>query len=161
MGWSSALSYIEFSWRCNKSWFLLGGIQNLWLQMFLSRRNGSITPTNCTTQNISPYDTFYINVVAVVLLEPNARTMLIYWKADCPQIKPFSIKSYPNHPILSLRIINTCNKYGNTNKWAYSDFLRRFTIRDLVRTSNEFQKRLLFNTTKISIGWSLVVPSQT
>ena len=57
---------------------------------------------------------------AATLSKPNTRTILTYWKMDWPQNKPLSNWNSQSHPLLELRIIITCNRYGSKNKWAHS-----------------------------------------
>ena len=61
-----------------------------------------------------------VKFAAVTLSKPNRRTMLTFWKVDWPQNKPSSNWNYQNHPVLELRIIITCNRYGSKNKWTRS-----------------------------------------
>ena len=51
----------------------------------LSPTNGLITLTKCRNKNFLHMTPFTVNFVAVTLLKPNTRTMLVYWKLDWPQ----------------------------------------------------------------------------
>ena len=64
---------------------------------------------------------FYSKLHFITLWKPSTRVMLIYWKVDWPQNRLSSIYNYQSHPLLGLRNINTCNKYGSRNKWARSE----------------------------------------
>ena len=103
-----------------------------------------------------------LNLAAATLSKPNTRNMLNFWKVGWPQNKPLSNLNCQGHPLLELRTILTCNRYGSKNKWAHSRFFLRWYINKyFVPTLEVMQKWLLFTTTKISICWSLVVHYQT
>ena len=47
-------------------------------------------PDKVQNTELPAYDAFTVKFVAVTLLKPNTRTMLLYWKVDWPQNKPSS-----------------------------------------------------------------------
>ena len=88
--------------------------------------------------------------------------MLTFWKVDWPQKKPSSNENYQSHHLLGLKIINTCNKYGNRNHRAHSKaFCAGITIKMLFQLYKQGKKWLLFIMSKILICYSLVVIYQT
>ena len=127
-----------------------------------SPTNGLITPTKCKTQNFPRMMLSTVNFPAATLSKPNTQIMLTYWKVDWPQNKPLWNWSCQSHPLLELRIIITCNRYGSKNKWAHSGtFCGGITTKMLCQLWRQCKKWLPFTTTKIWISWSLDVHYQT
>ena len=139
-------------WRHNK----------LQKQKDSSPRNGSITLTKCRIQNFPRKAPSTVNFVAVILLKQNTTTLIINWKLEWPQSKPLSNWKYRSHYLQDLRTIKICNNYGSGNKWDRSKTFRAgITIKMLFPFWKQCRKWLLFTTTKLSIGWNLVVLYQT
>ena len=139
-----------------------------WRHTKLQRRNNSsptnglITPTKCGIQNFPPMMLSTVNIAAATLSKPNTQTILTYWKVDWPQNKPLSKWNCQSQPLLEMRIIITCNRYGRKNKWAHSrTFCGGITTKMWCQLWRQCKRWLPFITTKISICWSLVVHYQT
>ena len=107
----------------------LGGATSLdssWRHTKLQRQKdsfptiGLITQTNCRIQNFPLMILSTVNFAAATLSKPNTQTMLTYWKVNCPQNKPLSNWNCQSHPLLEMRIIISCNRYGSKSKWAHS-----------------------------------------
>ena len=95
-------------------------------------------PTKCRTQHLTRMMLSTVNFAAATLSKPNTRTMLTFGNVDSPQNKPLSNWSCPRHPLLELRIIITCNKYGRKNKWAHSKtFCAGITIQMLCQLARQ------------------------
>ena len=77
-------------------------------------------PTKCEIQNFPRMMLSTVSFAAATLSKPNTQIMLTYWKVDWPQNKPLSNWNCQSHPLLELRIFNTCNRYGGKNKLAHS-----------------------------------------
>ena len=78
--WCSAVGYEKVSWRRNKSWFHLEGIQNFGDQKFFPYEwfdNPDKMPKKIACMMLST-----VNFAAVTLLKPNTRTTLSCWKQD-------------------------------------------------------------------------------
>ena len=84
-----------------------------------SPTNDLITLTKCRIQNLPHMTPFTVYFEAVALLKPNTWTTLTYWKVDWPQNNLLSNWNCQSHPLLELRFIITCNRYGSKNKWAH------------------------------------------
>ena len=84
-----------------------------------SPTNGLITAQKCRVQNIPRMVLSITNFAAATLLKPNTRTILTFWKVNSPQNKPLSNWNSQSHPLLELRVIITCNRYGGKIKWGH------------------------------------------
>ena len=86
-----------------------------------------------------------VNFAAETLSKPNTQTMFTSWKVDWPQNKPLSNWNCQSHPLLELRIIITCNRYGSKKKWAHSRiFVRWYNNKNVVPTLEAMQKMIAF-----------------
>ena len=69
---------------------------------------------------LPPYDAFYSKLRSCNALETKYMDHFSLLKSDWPQNKPLSNWNCQSTPLLILRIIFTCNRYGSKNKWAHS-----------------------------------------
>ena len=144
---------IWVSWRHSQSWLLVEWLQNV--------RNKRLLPLRMlwSSWQKAEYKTstlwrLRVNCVAVTLFQPTARTVSTFWRVDWSQNKLLSSRYYQSQPVLELRFVKTCNKYGSRIKSTCSMiFCAGLTIKMLFQLSRQCKKWLQFTTTTISICW--------
>ena len=79
-----------------------------------------VHPDKMQNTELSPYGASYSKLRSCYALEAECTDYVNLLKSDWPQNKPLSNWNYQSHPLLVLRIINTCNNDGSRNKLAHS-----------------------------------------
>ena len=111
---------------------------------------------------LPPYDAFYSKLRSYNPLETEYTGYVNLLKKGLTTEQAVIKLKLSKAPLLELRIIITCNRYGGKNKWAHSrTFCGGIATKMLCQLWRQCKRWLPFTTTKISICWSLVVHYQT
>ena len=118
-------------------------------------------PNKMQNPELPPYGAFYSKLRSCNPLETEYTDYVNLSKSDLITEQAVIKLKLSKPPLLELRIIITCNRFGSKNKWAQSrTFCGGITTKMLCQTWRQCKRWLPFTTAKISICWSLVVHYQ-